>query len=38
MLLFSRVIGVYLWGVLSAAAMALTISAVGLLAQRRPRR
>lgn len=38
MLLFSRVIGVYLWGVLSAAVMALgtalTISAIGLLVQR----
>ncbi|WP_239954187.1 nickel/cobalt transporter [Pantoea sp. Z09] len=38
MLLFSRVIGVYLWGVLSAVAMALgtalTISAIGLLVQR----
>ncbi len=38
MLLFSRVIGVYLWGVLSAMAMALgtalTISAIGLLVQR----
>ncbi|PNK65075.1 MULTISPECIES: nickel/cobalt transporter [Pantoea] len=38
MLLFSRVIGVYLWGVLSAVVMALgtalTISAIGLLVQR----
>lgn len=38
MLLFSKVIGVYLWGVLSAAVMAvgtsLTISAIGLLVQR----
>jgi len=38
MLLFSRVIGVYLWGVLSATVMALgtalTISAIGLLVQR----
>lgn len=38
MLLFSRVIGVYLWGVLSAAVMAfgtaLTISAVGMMVQR----
>ncbi len=38
MLLFSRVIDVYLWGVLSAAVMALgtalTISAIGLLVQR----
>jgi len=38
MLLFSRVIGVYLWGVVSAVVMALgtalTISAIGLLVQR----
>ncbi|MDU2728125.1 nickel/cobalt transporter [Pantoea sp.] len=38
MLLFSRVIGVYLWGVLSAVVMALgtalTISAIGLLVLR----
>ena len=38
MLLFAKVIGVYLWGVLSAAVMAmgtaLTISAIGLLVQR----
>lgn len=38
MLLFSRVIGVYLWGVVSAAVMALgtalTISTIGLLVQR----
>ncbi len=38
MLLFSRVIGVYLWGVLSAIVMALgtalNISAIGLLVQR----
>lgn len=38
MLLFSRVIGVYLWGVLAAAMMALgtalTISAIGLSVQR----
>ncbi|MGJ0127588.1 nickel/cobalt transporter [Pantoea sp. RHCKP32] len=37
MLLFAKVIGVYLWGVLSAAVMALgtalTISAIGLLVQ-----
>ncbi|MHA6312256.1 nickel/cobalt transporter [Pantoea sp. S-LA4] len=38
MLLFAKVIGVYAWGVLSAAVMALgtalTISAIGLLVQR----
>ena len=38
MLLFAKVIGVYLWGVVSALAMAsgtaLTVSAIGLLVQR----